>query len=83
MVDFTASANLQENYTASRMILAASGVEHEELISIAQPLLSDLAKVPRPEVPKSVYVGGEYKCQSDSSVGIKINFIFRTLLTFQ
>ncbi|CAD5188342.1 unnamed protein product [Musa acuminata subsp. malaccensis] len=56
-----------ENYTAPRMVLAASGVEHEELVSIAEPLLSDLPKVPRLEEPKSVYVGGEYRCQSDSS----------------
>ncbi|WOL08198.1 mitochondrial-processing peptidase subunit alpha [Canna indica] len=41
------------NYTSSRMVLAASGVEHEELLSIAEPLLSDLPKVPRLEEPKS------------------------------
>eukprot|EP00268_Persea_americana_P055155 TRINITY_DN638_c0_g1_i1.p2 TRINITY_DN638_c0_g1~~TRINITY_DN638_c0_g1_i1.p2 ORF type:complete len:251 (-),score=61.37 TRINITY_DN638_c0_g1_i1:1114-1866(-) len=48
------------------MVLAASGVEHEELLSYAEPLLSDLPKVPAPEVPKSVYVGGDYRCQADS-----------------
>ncbi|KAG6499905.1 hypothetical protein ZIOFF_039717 [Zingiber officinale] len=47
------------------IVLAASGVEHEELVSLAEPLLSDLPKVPRPQEPKSVYVGGEYRCQSD------------------
>ncbi|KAJ6803069.1 mitochondrial-processing peptidase subunit alpha-like [Iris pallida] len=55
-----------ENYTAPRMVLAASGVDHEELVSIAEPLLSDLPKVSRPEVPKSVYVGGDFRCQTDS-----------------
>uniref|UniRef100_A0A1D1ZBE4 Mitochondrial-processing peptidase subunit alpha n=1 Tax=Anthurium amnicola TaxID=1678845 RepID=A0A1D1ZBE4_9ARAE len=55
-----------ENYTAPRMVLAASGVEHEDLVSYAEPLLSDLPKVPPPEVPKSVYVGGDYRCQADS-----------------
>jgi processing peptidase subunit alpha len=55
-----------ENYTAPRMVLAASGVEHEELLKIAEPLLSDLPSVSRPEVPKSVYVGGDYRCQADS-----------------
>lgn len=53
-----------ENYTAPRMVLAASGVEHEELLAVAEPLLSDLPSVPRPEEPKSVYVGGDYRCQS-------------------
>ncbi|XP_074588352.1 mitochondrial-processing peptidase subunit alpha-like isoform X2 [Curcuma longa] len=55
-----------ENYTAPRIVLAASGVEHEEFVSIAEPLLSDLPKVPRPEEPKSIYIGGEYRCQSVS-----------------
>ncbi|KAF8407118.1 hypothetical protein HHK36_006243 [Tetracentron sinense] len=55
-----------ENYTAPRMVLAASGVEHDELLSIAESLLSDLPSMPRPEEPKSVYVGGDYRCQSDS-----------------
>ncbi|WOK95698.1 mitochondrial-processing peptidase subunit alpha [Canna indica] len=54
------------NYTAPRMVLAASGVEHEELVSLAEPLLSDLPKVSRPEEPESVYVGGDYRCQADS-----------------
>lgn len=67
--------HLQENYTAPRMVLAASGVEHEELVSIAEPLLSDLPKVPCLEEPKSVYVGGEYRCQSDSSVCMSIEYV--------
>ncbi|PPS06557.1 hypothetical protein GOBAR_AA14104 [Gossypium barbadense] len=54
-----------ENFTASRMVLAASGVEHEELLSVAEPLLSDLSNVPRPQEPKSVYTGGDYRCQAD------------------
>ncbi|XP_077215093.1 mitochondrial-processing peptidase subunit alpha-like [Tasmannia lanceolata] len=55
-----------ENYTAPRMVLAASGVDHEELVSFAEPLLSDLPKVTPPVVPKSVYIGGDYRCQADS-----------------
>ncbi|KAK6273530.1 hypothetical protein POUND7_010613 [Theobroma cacao] len=55
-----------ENFAASRMVLAASGVEHEELLSVAEPLLSDLPNVPRPQEPKSVYTGGDYRCQADS-----------------
>ncbi|RRT37765.1 hypothetical protein BHM03_00044315 [Ensete ventricosum] len=68
--------NEQENYTAPRMVLAASGVEHEELVSIAEPLLSDLPKVPCPEEPKSLYVGGDYRCQADSDVRTTPYFIF-------
>ncbi|KAK4758876.1 hypothetical protein SAY87_020177 [Trapa incisa] len=55
-----------ENYSAPRMVLAASGVEHDELLSIAEPLLSDLPSVPCPEEPKSVYTGGDYRCQGES-----------------
>lgn len=50
------------------MVLAASGLEHDELVSIAEPLLSDLPGVKRHEEPKSVYVGGDYRCQADSPV---------------
>ncbi|KAA8523200.1 hypothetical protein F0562_009623 [Nyssa sinensis] len=57
-----------ENYTAPQMVLAASGVEHEKLLKIAEPLLFDLPSVPRTEQPKSVYVGGDYRCQADSGV---------------
>ncbi|KAH9613689.1 hypothetical protein KSS87_013833 [Heliosperma pusillum] len=57
---------VMENYTAPRMVLAASGVEHEELLSIAEPLLSDLPSVQLHEEPASVYVGGDYRCQSGS-----------------
>lgn len=56
---------VSEHYTAPRMVLAASGVEFEELISVAEPLLSDLPRVQRPEEPKSVYVGGDYRRQAD------------------
>lgn len=66
----------QENYTAPRIVLAASGVEHDELLSIAEPLLSDLPSVPRPEEPKSVYTGGDYRCQTESGVCIKNRFKF-------
>lgn len=50
------------------MVLAASGVEHDALVSVVEPLLSDLPSVKRPEEPKSVYVGGDHRCQADSPV---------------
>lgn len=55
-----------ENYTAPRMVLAASGVDHEQLLSFAEPLLADLPQVSRQEVAKSQYVGGDFRCQADS-----------------
>lgn len=52
---------VSENFTAARMVLAASGVDHEELLRVAEPLLSDLPNAPRPEEPRSQYVGGDYR----------------------
>ncbi|KAL6626901.1 hypothetical protein ACP70R_030627 [Stipagrostis hirtigluma subsp. patula] len=57
---------LAENYTAPRIVLAASGVDHDELVSIAEPLLSDIPNAAGPR-PKSTYVGGEYRRTADSS----------------
>eukprot|EP00268_Persea_americana_P045952 TRINITY_DN4709_c0_g1_i1.p1 TRINITY_DN4709_c0_g1~~TRINITY_DN4709_c0_g1_i1.p1 ORF type:complete len:513 (-),score=106.63 TRINITY_DN4709_c0_g1_i1:649-2187(-) len=55
-----------ENYTAERMVLAASGIEHEELLAIAEPLLYDLQCGPSREVPNSVYIGGDFRHRADS-----------------
>lgn len=56
-----------DNYTGRRMVLAASGVDHEELVKIAEPLLSDVPAGMYPEQPKSIYVGGDYRQQADPS----------------
>ncbi|KAH9714030.1 mitochondrial processing peptidase [Citrus sinensis] len=55
-----------ENFTAPRMVLAASGVDLNELLPIAEPLLSDLPRLPPATEPKSVYIGGDYRQQADS-----------------
>ncbi|KAM4123587.1 hypothetical protein ACB094_01G169200 [Castanea mollissima] len=57
---------VSDNYTAPRLVLAATGVENDELLSVAEPLLSDLPSVSHTEEPKSVYTGGDYRCQSKS-----------------
>ncbi|XP_071697567.1 mitochondrial-processing peptidase subunit alpha-like [Rutidosis leptorrhynchoides] len=54
------------NYTAPRIVLAASGVEHEELLKYAEPLLSELPGGARVEEPKSVYVGGDHRVVADT-----------------
>lgn len=61
----------QENYTAPRIVLAASGVDHDELVSIAEPLLQDIPNVAGSR-PKSTYIGGEYRRAADSSVGFTV-----------
>lgn len=50
------------------MVLAASGVEHEELLRVVEPLLSDLPNVTRPAEPKSQYVGGDFRQHTGGEV---------------
>jgi len=56
-------------------VLAVSSVKHEELLSIVEPLLSDLPSVPRPKEPKS-YTSGDYRCQSEAGVCIRKKTVF-------
>jgi processing peptidase subunit alpha len=55
-----------ENYTAPRIVLAASGVDHSELLSVAEPLLADLPPVPQPAPVHNEYVGGDWRQAADS-----------------
>ena len=51
------------------MVLAASGVDHKELLTIAEPLLSDLpSSSPHKEELDSVYTGGDYRAVADTPV---------------
>lgn len=52
------------------MVLAASGVDHDELLKYAEPLLSDLPNVSQPSKPKPIYTGGDFRHQGDSGVCI-------------
>jgi processing peptidase subunit alpha len=53
------------NYTAPRIALAASGVEHSALVSLAEPLLSGIGGAPSAQ-PASTYVGGDWRQFSPS-----------------
>lgn len=61
---------VQENYTAPRIVLVASGVDHDKLLEYAEPLLSDLPKAAGPPAPKPIYTGGDFRRQGDSGVCI-------------
>ncbi|KAL6853965.1 hypothetical protein ACP4OV_019994 [Aristida adscensionis] len=56
----------QENFTADRLVLAASGVDHQNLLDLAEPLLNDWQKGSSVEKPKSTYVGGDYRQSGES-----------------
>lgn len=50
------------------MVLAAYGLDHEQLLYIAEPLLYDLQKGPALALPRSAYIGGEIRHREDSEV---------------
>lgn len=58
------------NYTAPRIVVAASGADHDELLSVAEPLLSDLLPAALPAQSNtpaaSKYVGGDWRQSADS-----------------
>ena len=72
----------QENYTSPRIVLAASGINHDELVSIAEPLLSDIPNATGTVKPKSVYVGGEYRRTTDSLVGCMVLSTHKVVYVF-
>lgn len=57
---------VQATYTAPRVVLAAAGVDHAELVSVAEPLLSTLAPGPGVGAAPTTYVGGDYRVGTDS-----------------
>lgn len=57
---------VDKNFTAPRMVLSASGVDHHDFLAIAEPLFSDLPKVPSPSLPKFEYVGGDWRKPEES-----------------
>jgi mitochondrial-processing peptidase subunit alpha len=59
---------IAENYVAPRMVLAASGADHAELVSIASPMLETVAKgseAAGKEIP-SRYMGGDFRAKNES-----------------
>ncbi|KAM3336348.1 hypothetical protein ACQJBY_030377 [Aegilops geniculata] len=57
-----------ENFTADRVVLAASGVDHQQLLDVAEPLLSDWHKGSPMETPKSTYTGGDFRHKAESDM---------------
>lgn len=54
--------------------MEAYGAEHEELLSVAESLLSDLPNVARPAEPESKYVGGDNRRQAETEVCLSLYF---------
>ena len=53
------------NYTPTRMVLAGSGIEHDALVSLAEPMVAGLSgghSQSSQTQPPSEYTGGDYRC---------------------
>mmetsp|Transcript_226 Transcript_226/g.521 ORF Transcript_226/g.521 Transcript_226/m.521 type:complete len:505 (-) Transcript_226:438-1952(-) len=59
---------VESNYTAPRVVIAAAGCSHAELVRVAEPLLSQLPAGLGAGARPSVYVGGDYRVTTDSPV---------------
>ena len=52
----------QALYTPPHLVLAAAGVAHNELVSLAKPLLESVPSGQKVPQPPSKYVGGDFRC---------------------
>ena len=50
------------------MVLAASGVDHQQLLDVAEPLLSDWHKGSPMETPISTYTDDDFRHKAESYV---------------
>jgi processing peptidase subunit alpha len=50
-----------DNYTAGRIVVAGAGMEHKELVSLAEPLFSGLPSSGKAEQPPTKYLGGDFR----------------------
>ena len=57
-----------ENFTAPRIVLAASGIDHDELVRIAEPMLATLPKSAGAETEPTRYIGGDYRQKTDAPI---------------
>ncbi len=57
------------NFTAPRIVLAAAGVQHATLKSLADELVGGLPSAPPSPTPASTYVGGDFRCAARCGAG--------------
>lgn len=50
-----------QHFTAPRMVLAAAGVPHDELVRLAEPLLAAAPRSGATAGESSKYVGGDWR----------------------
>ncbi|EFJ11431.1 hypothetical protein SELMODRAFT_183257 [Selaginella moellendorffii] len=57
---------VRNNFIPRRIVLAASGVDHEELMAVAEPLLTDWPSGKGVDCGPSEYIGGDWRGTADS-----------------
>lgn len=57
LIEFT-----EQNFVAPKMVLAGAGVEHKQLVSLAEPMLNDFRGGQGQSQPGSQYAGGDFRC---------------------
>lgn len=67
---------VSENFTAPRIVVAGTGVDHEELKASVDSLFGDLPAVPLLSPPPSKYVGGDWRMAAENSQNSHVALAF-------
>lgn len=59
---------VEQNFKANRIVFAGSGMEHQELVSLVEPLVSSMKASSQAEQPASTYIGGDFRYAHDDLV---------------
>ena len=52
---------LEANFKPERIVIAGSGIGHQSLVSLVEPLVSSLKPAGEPQQPPSTYIGGDFR----------------------
>ena len=52
---------VEQNFKANRIVFAGSGMEHQELVSLVEPLVGGVQASSQTEQPASKYIGGDFR----------------------
>jgi processing peptidase subunit alpha len=69
---------VRDNFTAPRVVLAAAGCDHDELVRIAEPMLAALPSGDGAPATPTTYVGGDFRQKTDSPItSVVLGFEFK------
>lgn len=56
---------VEQNFKGNRIVFAGSGMEHQELVSLVEPLVGSMKASDQAEQPASTYIGGDFRYVDD------------------